>query len=54
MVVLHSVNTGKERTDVKSVVVLNYVKEKGYTIKHFSINKGNLEEVFQNLTNSKR
>ena len=34
--------------------VSNYVKEKGYTIKHFSINKGNLEEVFQNLTNSKR
>ena len=33
--------------------IANYINKKGYTIKHLSIDKGNLEEVFQNLTNRK-
>ncbi len=35
---------------IKNFSLTNYFKKQGYTIKHFSINKGDLEEVFQSLT----
>ena len=44
----------KVKSSLDHSIISNYVKKKGYTIKHFSINKGNLEEVFQDLTYSKR
>ena len=34
----------------KNFSLTNYLKKKRYTIKHFSINKGDLDEVFRSLT----
>jgi ABC-type multidrug transport system ATPase subunit len=37
----------------KNFSLTNYFKKKRYTIKHFSINKGDLDEVFRSLTKTK-
>ena len=34
-----------------NTTIINYIKSKGYTVKHLSIDKGNLEDVFHDLTN---
>ena len=34
----------------KNFSLTNYFKKQKYTIKHFSVNKGDLDEVFRSLT----
>ena len=37
----------------KNFSLTNYFKKQKYTIKHFSVNKGDLDEVFRSLTKTK-
>ena len=41
----------KLNSSLESTAISEYLLKKKYTIKHFSINKGKLEEVFRELTN---
>ena len=41
----------KLNSSLEATVISEYLLKKKYTIKHFSINKGKLEEVFRELTN---
>ncbi|MAH89053.1 MAG: multidrug ABC transporter ATP-binding protein [Pelagibacterales bacterium] len=48
--VLGNVCSIKLKNSSDSNSISEYINKKKYTIKHFSINKGNLEEVFRELT----